>query len=125
MIMKVPSSDWSDQFFEQYVVEEESDNDLDDEQDFSEYLWMENEEEFDKIELQRLEEEELMKECIDAMLEDELETQLCEWQKARNDELKSLTTKTQNPFQLMPYTPEKLFGHDGPSPWIVVANELK
>lgn len=48
MIMKVPSSDWSDQF-EQYVVEEESDNDLDDEQDFSEYLWMENEEEFDKI----------------------------------------------------------------------------
>uniref|UniRef100_A0A1A9WKT8 Ataxin-2 C-terminal domain-containing protein n=1 Tax=Glossina brevipalpis TaxID=37001 RepID=A0A1A9WKT8_9MUSC len=86
MIMKVPSSDWSDQF-EQYVVEEESDNDLDDEQDFSEYLWMENEEEFDKIELQRLEEEELMKECIDAMLEDELETQLCEWQKAMNDEL--------------------------------------
>uniref|UniRef100_A0A1B0BJC8 Ataxin-2 C-terminal domain-containing protein n=1 Tax=Glossina palpalis gambiensis TaxID=67801 RepID=A0A1B0BJC8_9MUSC len=86
MIMKVPSSDWSDQF-EQYVVEEESDNDLDDEQDFSEYLWMENEEEFDKIELQRLEEEELMKECIDAMLEDELETQLCEWQKARNDKL--------------------------------------
>lgn len=45
--MKVPSSDWSDQF-EQYIIEEESDNDLDDEPDFSEYLWMENEEEFDK-----------------------------------------------------------------------------
>lgn len=46
--MKIPSSDWSDQF-EHYVIEEESDNDLDDlEPDFSEYLWMENEEEFDK-----------------------------------------------------------------------------
>lgn len=39
--------------------------------DFTEYLWMENEEEFDKIEWQRLEEEELMKECIENMLEDE------------------------------------------------------
>lgn len=49
MIMKVPSSDWSDQF-EQYVIEEESDTELDElDQDFSEYLWMENEEEFDKI----------------------------------------------------------------------------
>lgn len=47
--MKVPSSDWSDQF-EQYVIEEESDNELDElDQDFTEYLWMENEEEFDKI----------------------------------------------------------------------------
>uniref|UniRef100_A0A1A9WND1 Ataxin-2 C-terminal domain-containing protein n=1 Tax=Glossina brevipalpis TaxID=37001 RepID=A0A1A9WND1_9MUSC len=84
--MRVPSNNWYDQF-EQYVMEEESDNDLDDEEDFSEYLWMENEEEFDKLELKRLEEEELMKECIDAMLEDELEMQLCEFQKARNDEL--------------------------------------
>lgn len=47
--MKVPSCDWSDQF-EQYVIEEESDNELDElDQDFTEYLWMENEEEFDKI----------------------------------------------------------------------------
>lgn len=45
--MKVPSSDWSDQF-EQYIIEEESDNEFDDEPDFSEYMWMENEEEFDK-----------------------------------------------------------------------------
>ncbi|CAG9759370.1 unnamed protein product [Ceutorhynchus assimilis] len=32
--------------------------------DFSEYLWMENEEEFDKEVMQRLEEEALMEECI-------------------------------------------------------------
>ncbi|CAH0561954.1 unnamed protein product [Brassicogethes aeneus] len=41
------------------------------EDDFSEYLWMENEEEFDKEELQRLEEEALMEQCIEAMLDDE------------------------------------------------------
>lgn len=41
--------------------------------DFTEYLWMENEEEFDKIEWQRLEEEELMNQCIEDMLEDEME----------------------------------------------------
>lgn len=39
--------------------------------DFSEYLWMENEEEFDKQVLQQLEEEELMEECLEAMLEEE------------------------------------------------------
>lgn len=38
--------------------------------DFAEYLWMENEEEFDKNEMQRLEEEELMKQCIENMQED-------------------------------------------------------
>lgn len=32
--------------------------------DFSEYMWMENEEEFDKEVLQRLEEEELMEQCM-------------------------------------------------------------
>lgn len=41
--------------------------------DFSEYLWMENEEEFDKQVMQQLEEEELMEQCIEAMLEDERE----------------------------------------------------
>lgn len=40
--------------------------------DFSEYLWMENEEEFDKQVMQQLEEEALMEQCIEAMLEDEL-----------------------------------------------------
>lgn len=38
---------------------------------FEEYLWMENEEEFDKTELQRLEEEALMKECMENMQDDE------------------------------------------------------
>lgn len=37
---------------------------------FDEYLWMENEEEFDKTELQRLEEEELMRECMENMQDD-------------------------------------------------------
>lgn len=41
--------------------------------DFTEYLWMENEEEFDKLEWQRLEEEELMEQCIENMLQDAFE----------------------------------------------------
>lgn len=51
------------------------------EDDFSEYLWMENEEEFDKLEMQRLEEEALMEQCIEAMLQDELDEQeiAAEW----------------------------------------------
>lgn len=39
--------------------------------DFTEYLWMENEEEFDKIEWQRLEEEELINDCIENMFDEE------------------------------------------------------
>lgn len=39
-------------------------------ENFEDYLWMENEEEFDKSELQRLEEEALMNECIENMQED-------------------------------------------------------
>lgn len=42
------------------------------ETDFSEYMWMQDEEEFDKTEMLRLEEEALMEECIEAMLHDEL-----------------------------------------------------
>lgn len=38
-------------------------------------------------ELQRLEDEELMNECIDAMLDDELEEQINEWEKVKNEEL--------------------------------------
>lgn len=41
--------------------------------DFSEYLWMAEEEEFDKLEMQRLEEEALMEQCMEAMLDDELD----------------------------------------------------
>ncbi|XP_077283874.1 uncharacterized protein LOC143909665 [Arctopsyche grandis] len=44
-------------------------------QDFSEYMWMENEEEFDKQVMQQLEEEALMEQCIEAMLADEREAQ--------------------------------------------------
>ncbi|KAF4518430.1 hypothetical protein B566_EDAN002083 [Ephemera danica] len=41
--------------------------------DFTEYLWMENEEEFEKEVMQKLEEEELMEQCLEAMMEDEQE----------------------------------------------------
>ncbi|XP_065089569.1 polyadenylate-binding protein-interacting protein 2 [Ochlerotatus camptorhynchus] len=44
-------------------------------EDFSEYMWMENEEEFDKQEMQRLEEEALMEQCIEAMLQDEMDAE--------------------------------------------------
>ncbi|XP_034659969.1 polyadenylate-binding protein-interacting protein 2 [Drosophila subobscura] len=85
MLLKVPSVDWSEQII--YVIDDdESLSDFDDEPDFSEYMWMENEEEFDKNELQRLEEEEIMQECIEAMMEDELEEQLNEWEKAKTEE---------------------------------------
>lgn len=40
---------------------------------FTEYLWMENEKEFDDREMKKLEEDEIMKICIEAMWEDELE----------------------------------------------------
>lgn len=87
MIMKVPSNDWSDQF--EYVIEQEDDSlsDVEDEQDFSDYMWMENEEEFDKNELQRLEEEDLMNECIEAMLEDELEAEIAQWKEVKAEEI--------------------------------------
>lgn len=52
----------------------EIDSSFDD--DFSEYLWMENEEEFDTEEMKRLEEEALMEQCIEAMLEDEIEEEI-------------------------------------------------
>lgn len=41
--------------------------------DFSEYMWMENEEEFDQQVMKQLEEEALMEQCIEAMLEEEPE----------------------------------------------------
>ena len=39
-------------------------------EDFSEYFWMENEEEFDRQVLKELEEEALMEQCMQAMIED-------------------------------------------------------
>lgn len=41
------------------------------EQNFDEYMWMEHEEEFDKIEMQRLEEEELIKQCMENAQDDD------------------------------------------------------
>lgn len=67
--MKVPPSNQVDD------VIEGDDDDLNDEAphspsrdgDFSEYLWLENEEEFDEQIMQQLEEEALMQQCIEAM----------------------------------------------------------
>lgn len=53
------------------IVEEASDT-----ESFDDYLWMENEEEFEKTEMQRLEEEALMEECAQAMLDEEEEVVL-------------------------------------------------
>lgn len=38
---------------------------------FDDYMWMENEEEFDKTEMQRLEEEELIKQCMEHAQDDD------------------------------------------------------
>lgn len=81
MIMKMPTNTAGNGYYghmdnsyeldsDDFDGSNEIDGSLDD--DFSEYLWMENEEEFDKLEMQRLEEEALMEQCIEAMLEDEL-----------------------------------------------------
>lgn len=44
-------------------------------EDFEDYVWMEDEEEFDKAEMTRLEEEDIMQECYQAMIEDEMAEQ--------------------------------------------------
>ncbi|XP_066993262.1 polyadenylate-binding protein-interacting protein 2 [Anabrus simplex] len=85
MIMKIPNSSSSNGYFshDSSVISYLSDgsdvgngDEVDSptiEGDFSEYMWMENEEEFDKQVMQQLEEEALMEQCIEAMLEDERE----------------------------------------------------
>lgn len=45
---------------------DEIDDEFFSEENFAEYMWMENIEEFDKAEMQRLEEEAMTKECIEA-----------------------------------------------------------
>ncbi|XP_059484389.1 polyadenylate-binding protein-interacting protein 2B [Neocloeon triangulifer] len=85
MITKVPSSS-GDGFFSPEIIyssymsdsgSSESDDfsleSIDFDGEFTEYLWMENEEEFEKEVLQKLEEEELTEQCLEAMLEDERE----------------------------------------------------
>lgn len=81
--MKIPSSpvgnghyNYNDNNIEIDFDVSSNDSDINiEDDDFSEYMWMENEEEFDKLEMQRLEEEALMEQCIEAMLQDELEAE--------------------------------------------------
>ncbi|XP_039762609.1 neurofilament heavy polypeptide isoform X1 [Pararge aegeria] len=49
----------------------ENEEEFDKQDDFEDYMWMENQEDFDKQVMQQLEEEALMEQCIEAMLEDE------------------------------------------------------
>lgn len=59
-----------------YLSDSETSDDIDSptiDGDFSEYMWMENEEEFDQQVMKQLEEEALMEQCIEAMLEEEHE----------------------------------------------------
>lgn len=76
MLTKVPSADeglYTQQIdFEPVLEVEESSSDTEEELDFDEYLWMGDEEEFEKTEMLRLEEEALMEECVEAMLEESL-----------------------------------------------------
>lgn len=44
-------------------------------EDFEDFMWMCDEEEFDKAEMLRLEEEEKMQVCYEAMIEDEMAQQ--------------------------------------------------
>lgn len=53
-----------------FDTENQDENGSENTENFEEYLWMENEEEFDKTELQRLEEEALMRECMENMQDD-------------------------------------------------------
>lgn len=78
MKMKIPNSGSGNGYYgheNSLIIYFDNDNEADiqgaSDGDFSEYLWMENEEEFDKQVLQQLEEEELMEECLEAMLEEE------------------------------------------------------
>lgn len=74
MYTKVPMAD-EGLFYTQQIdfepVEVIVEEVLSDTESFDDYLWMENEEEFEKTEMQRLEEEALMEECVEAMLEEE------------------------------------------------------
>ncbi|XP_015437980.1 PREDICTED: polyadenylate-binding protein-interacting protein 2 isoform X2 [Dufourea novaeangliae] len=79
MKMKIPNSGSGNDYGHETDIISYMDNnfesDLDvqgtEDSDFSEYLWMENEEEFDKEVIQQLMEEELTEECLKAMWEDE------------------------------------------------------
>lgn len=74
MYTKVPLAD-EGLFYTQQIdfepVEVVIIEDYDTTESFDEYLWMENEEEFEKSEMQRLQEEALMEECAEAMQDDD------------------------------------------------------
>lgn len=74
MYTKVPLAD-EGLFYTQQIdfepVEVVIIEDYDTPESFDEYLWMENEEEFEKSEMQRLQEEALMEECAEAMQDDD------------------------------------------------------
>lgn len=48
-------------------------DEVSDTESFDEYLWMDNEEEFEKYEMQRLVDQALIEECMEAMMEEEQE----------------------------------------------------
>lgn len=68
-ILELDSVDYVDDIPELYYVEADQESSAD---IFNEYLWMENEEEFEEEEMQRLEEQELILQCNSAMDEMEL-----------------------------------------------------
>ncbi|CAH1393285.1 polyadenylate-binding protein-interacting protein 2B [Halyomorpha halys] len=69
--MKIPDHETVDDESNRFKEEKNNSNHI-----FQEYMWMENEEEFDKEVMKQLEEEALMEQCIEAMLEDELENKV-------------------------------------------------
>lgn len=81
--MKLPltnSGSASGNSFHPYNDQDEIELDIQDdisnensEVDFTEYEWMENEEEFDKLEMERLEVEALMEACMNDMQADEFD----------------------------------------------------
>lgn len=73
MYTKVPAADEGLFYTQQIDFEPEVVVEVEEDDNFDEYLWMEDEEEFEKTEMQRLEEEALMEECVEAMLNDEEE----------------------------------------------------
>jgi len=55
-----------------YDIDDESDDEynlIDESSEWNDYLWMENEQEFEQEEIRRLEEEELANQCMEAMSE--------------------------------------------------------
>ncbi|XP_075161662.1 polyadenylate-binding protein-interacting protein 2-like [Haematobia irritans] len=70
-------------------MEDIFENDANENLNFSEYLWMENEEEFDKAEIQRLIDEDCMRECLIAMLYDEMEEEIKHMESVKKKQLKA------------------------------------